>query len=132
MIRSLWSGLPILIASIVFAQEGSPQRPAGPPISGDISVHDVCVGALPRAAQGKQFQWSPDGRIIAYFKPVADGYGLNMELDAVDADGGDRRVLLTSKLINQFFPAKPTGHQGQPVPPPKEAVGFQWSPDTNG
>lgn len=52
-----------------------------------------------------------------------------MELDAVNAEGGERRTLLTSKSINELFPAKPTGHQGQPVPPPKEAVGFQWSPD---
>jgi dipeptidyl-peptidase-4 len=121
----------VFVSAVTVAQPpASSQRPA-PPDPNVISFQNVCAAALPRAAQGKEFEWSPDGRTIAYFKTVADGYGLNIELDAVDANGGNRRVLLASKLINQLFPAKPTGHQGQPVPPPKSAVGFQWNPDGN-
>jgi dipeptidyl-peptidase-4 len=132
MVRSWWSGLPILIASAVLAQEAGQTKTTTPAISSGITVKDVCAAALPRAEQGKQFQWSPDGRSIAYFNPVADSYGLRMELDAVGAEGGDRRVLVASKLINQLFPSKPTGHEGQLVPPPKDSIGFQWSPDSSG
>ncbi len=122
----------LFVCAVAVAQPpGASQRqaPADPNV---VSIQNVCAAALPRAAQGRQFQWSPDGRTIAYFKPVADGYGLNMELDAVNADGGERKVMLTSKSINELFPAKPTGHEGRPVPPPKEAVGFQWNPDATG
>ena len=122
----------MLIAGIVFAQEASQQKPANPPNSGDISVQDVCAAALPRAAQGKQFQWSPDGQTIAYFQPTADSYGLRMELDAVSAEGGERRVLVTSKSVNELFPPKPDPHRNQTVPPPKETIGFQWSADGRG
>ncbi len=122
----------MLIAGIVFAQEASQQKPANPPNSGDISVQDVCAAALPRAAQGKQFQWSPDGKTIAYFQPTADSYGLRMELDAVSAEGGERRVLVTSKSVNELFPPKPDAHRNQTVPPPKETIGFQWSADGRG
>jgi dipeptidyl-peptidase 4 len=125
-------GLPMFLAGIVMAQPGAVQKPAAPSNPNDISVHDVCEAALPRAAQGRQFQWSPDGKTIAFFKPVNDGYGLNVELDAIGADGGDRRVLLASSGINKLFPAKPTGHQGHMVPPPKESLGYQWSPDGRG
>ena len=107
------------------------QRPA-PADPNVITIQNVCAAALPRTAQGRQFQWSPDGKAIAYFKPATADSGLNMELDAVNADGSDRRVLLASKSINELFPSKPTGHEGHMVPPPKETIGFQWSVDGRG
>ncbi len=118
------------VSAAAVAQPPAPRpAPADPNV---ISIENVCSDALPRAAQGKQFQWSPDGRMIAFFKSVAEGYGVRMELDAVNADGSEREVLLPSKSIDKLFPPKPTGHQGRLVPPPKEAVGFQWSPDAKG
>jgi dipeptidyl-peptidase 4 len=123
--------VPLLLVSAI-AQPPAPGQKPAPVDPNVISIQNVCAAALPRAAQGKEFQWSPDARSIAYFKPVTDGYGLNIELDAVSADGSGQRVLIASKLINQLFPPKRTGHQGQPVPPPKEAVGFQWGVDGNG
>ncbi len=128
----MWSGLPVFLAGAVFAQPPAPSQRPAPADPNVISIQSVCAAALPRAAQGKQFQWSPDGRTIAYFKPVLEGYGLLTELDAVNADGSEPRVLLPSKSIDKLFPSKPTGHQGQLVPPPKESIGFQWSADGRG
>jgi dipeptidyl-peptidase-4 len=128
----------IRISFLVFALSGGVFAVAQPPAASQrptpadpnvISIQNVCAAALPRADEGKLFQWSPDGQRIAYFQVVAESYGLRMELDVVSAQGGERQTLLTSKAINELFPATPTGHQGQPVPPPKEAVGFRWSPD---
>jgi dipeptidyl-peptidase 4 len=120
----------LFVGAVAVAQPPPPKPPPADP--NVISIRDVCAAALPRAAEGKQFQWSPDGKTIAYFKPAADSYGLNMELDAVNADGSDRRVLLLSKAITELFPSKPTGHEGRLVPPPKETIGFQWSADARG
>jgi dipeptidyl-peptidase 4 len=126
-------GLPLLlVGAVALAQPPAQSQRQAPMDPNVISIQNVCAAALPRAAQGRQFQWSPDGRTIAYFKPVAEGYGLNMELDAVNADGSERRVLLTSKSVNGLFPSKPTGHEGHMVPPPKESIGFQWSADGHG
>ena len=125
--------VPLLFVSAVgVAQPPAPSQPQAPADPKVISIQSVCAAALPRAAQGKEFQWSPDGRTIAYFKPATEGFGLNTELDAVNADGSEPRVLVTSKLIDQIFPSKPTGHQGHKVPPPKETIGFQWSADGRG
>ncbi len=120
------------VGTVGVAQPPSASQREAPADPNVISIQNVCAAALPRAAKGRQFQWSPDGRTIAYFKPVMEGYGLNMELDAVNADGSERRVLLSSKLIDQLFPSKPTGHEGHMVPPPKETIGFQWSADGSG
>lgn len=132
VVAVLTCGSALLASGVLRAQ----QRPeSGAPAQGRpdaISIPDVCAAALPRAAEGEIFQWSPDGRSIAYFKPVATGIGLRLELDAVDADGGGGRVLLASRAIDHLFPAKPVGHHGQLVPPPKAAVGFQWSADGRG
>ena len=125
--------LPLLLAgAAAVAQPPAQSQRPDPAKANVISVRDVCAAALPREAQGREFQWSPDGKIIAYFKPVTDGYGLNVELDAVNADGSGRRVLLTSKSVNELFPSKPTGHEGHMVAPPKESIGFQWSADGRG
>lgn len=129
--------LPLCIPVLWFGAFASAQppvrnQPAAPTDPNEISIQDVCAAALPRAAQGRELQWSADGRTIAYFKPGADGRGLNMELDAVDADGGNHRVLLTSSAIDGLFPAMPTGHQGHLLPPPKDTIGFQWGPDGRG
>jgi dipeptidyl-peptidase 4 len=125
--------LPLLfVSAVALAQPpAQSQRPA-PADPNVITIQNVCDAALPRAAQGKQFRWSPDGKTIAYFKPVTKSYGLTTELDAVNADGSERRVLLTSKSINELFPSKPTGHQGNNVPPPKETIGFQWGAEGGG
>ena len=122
---SLWMLL-LFDCTVAAAQATEqPQRPR-PAEAAAISIGDVCAAALPRAVQSGRLQWSPDSLAVAYFRQVAGGYGLNMELDAVDSSGGDWRVLLTSKLVDQLFPAKPTGHQGHKVAPPKETIGFQW------
>jgi len=123
--------VPLLFAGAVAVAQPPAARPK-PEDPNVISIQDVCAAALPRAAEGKQFQWSPDGQTIAYFKPAADAFGLNMELDAVNADGSDRRVLLPSSSITKSFPSKPTGHAGSLVPPSKETIGFQWSADGRG
>ena len=122
----------LFVGAVAIAQPPAANKPQPPADPNVITIQNVCAAALPRTAQGKEFQWSPDGRTIAYFKPVAEGYGLNMELDAVNADGNERRVLLNSKSINELFPSKPTGHEGHMVPPPKEAIGFQWGADGGG
>jgi hypothetical protein len=97
-----WCALSFMATIFAPAQQPNQIEQSRPPDAKGISVRDVCAAALPRATEGKQFQWSPDGRSVAYFKAAADGYGLRMELDAVDADGGDRRVLLTSQAIDRF------------------------------
>jgi dipeptidyl-peptidase 4 len=132
IIRIYFCSFAFWVGALASAQPPARSQPPAPADPNVISVQNVCAAALPRAAQGREFQWSPDGRTIAYFKAVADGYGLNAELDAVDADGGSQRVLLTSKLINQIFLVKPRGHEGRPVLPPKESIGFQWGADGQG
>jgi dipeptidyl-peptidase-4 len=116
----------------VRAQQQAEAKPAVSTATSGISVKDVCAAALPRAAEGTQFQWSPDGRNIAYFKAVPASFGLQIELDAVDADGSERRTLLDAKAIDQLFPAKPAGHQDMLEPPPKGSIGFQWGADGRG
>ncbi len=117
------------MSGVVSGQQPS-QSKAGN--QGHISVEDVCAAAVPWSEQGNQFQWSPDGRSIAYFKPVTTGYGLRVELDSVNADGSARTILLSGPQIDKLFPPKPTGHKGALVAPSRAAAGFQWAPDGSG
>jgi dipeptidyl-peptidase 4 len=132
-IAAIFLSVPLLVFDVAaVAQRPAASQASAPADPKVISIQNVCAAALPRAAQGRQFEWSPDGKTIAYFKPVAEGYGLATELDAVNADGSERKVLLTSKSINVLFPSKPTGHEGRLVPPPKETIGFHWGADGRG
>ncbi len=128
-VKLVW--LPLL-GAVALAQPPAQSQRSAATDPNAITIQNVCAAALPRAAQGRQFQWSPDGKTIAYFKPVAEPYGLGTELDAISADGTDPRVLLASKAVNELFPSKPTGHEGHMVPPPKASLGFQWAADGRG
>ena len=132
LIRGLWPGLLFFQAALLLAQPPGAPRPAPPSQPGVISVRDVCAAALPRAGQGRELAWSPDGQRIAYFQSAPEGFDLHMQLDVVNADGSGHKVLLTASLLDHLFPAKPTGHQGQLIPPPQSSVGFQWAPDGRG
>lgn len=116
------------------AQTTESPRAAVPVESGGLSVKDVCAAAPPAAAQGNQFQWSPNGGSIAYFKPMPTGFGLRLELDLVSVPDGERRVLLNQQKIDHLFPATAggEGEGNEKVPPPREATGFAWSPDGRG
>jgi dipeptidyl-peptidase 4 len=116
-----------LPVSLGFAQRRDPQSSVvtDPSV---LSVKDVCAVAATPASRGNQFQWSPDGREIAYFKPLASGLGLRLELDAVVASGGERRVLLSQKQIDQLFPGLP-GDDEKLIAPQRNATGFEWAPD---
>jgi len=122
----------LFVSAAALAQPPAQSQSARPTEATAISVGDVCAVALPRAQEGNEFQWSPDGKSIAYFKSVAGGVGLQMELDGVDANGSQRRVLLTGHAIDHLFPAKPAGRQAMLEPPPKASIGFQWGADGQG
>jgi dipeptidyl-peptidase-4 len=96
---------------------------------GEVSINDVCAGAVPREAQGTGFEWSPDGIAIAYFQPLPSGFGLRLELDLVSADGTKRETLLGQEEIDKLFPPRPSGEEGLRVPPPRAKVGFAWVAD---
>jgi dipeptidyl-peptidase-4 len=123
--------MPIL-ASALWAQQ--PVGSKVPPLAraDSISVGDVCAAAVPRDSQGREFQWSPDGGSIAYFKPLGSGPGLRLELDMVDASGAHRGVLLSQGRIDRLFPSTAVREGQVLVPPPRKSVGFQWSPDGRG
>ncbi len=65
---------------------------------------------------------------------MAAGFGLRLELDLVSFPGGERRVLLNQKQIDHLFPATANGNgeDKEKVAPPREATGFDWSPDGRG
>jgi dipeptidyl-peptidase-4 len=119
---------------VSFAQTTESPRTAAPVESGALSVKDVCAAAPPAATRGNQFQWSPDGRSIAYFKPMTAGFGPRLELDLVSVPAGERRVLLNQQQIDHLFTATATnnGEDNVKVPPPREAAGLEWSPDGRG
>jgi dipeptidyl-peptidase-4 len=110
---------------------GAPAVAPSRPVS-QITAHDVCATAVPREEQGLQFQWSPDGGSIAYFKPLANGFGPRLELDVADSAGTTRSVLLSQEQINRLFLATPTAGHGKILPPPRSAIGFEWGPDGSG
>ena len=105
----------LFVSAVAVAQPPAPsqrQTPADPNV---ITIQNVCAAALPRAAQGKQFQWSPDGRTIAYFKPVTDGYGLEWNWMRSMLMAANAESCLTSKSVNEFFPTethRPSGSNG--------------------
>jgi dipeptidyl-peptidase-4 len=112
------------------------QAPEGPPpskvVSNDISVGDVCDAVLPSYSQDSQFEWIPDGSGIAYFKTAGQYFGLQTELDLVNAGGTERSTLLTAQQIDKLFPARVFGPKEERIPPPRVSLGFNWGPDGSG
>jgi dipeptidyl-peptidase-4 len=131
--RTLSSSLiAVSLSATLLAQHPVVPRNASQSPTPGVSIQDVCAAAVPRASQGNAFQWSPDGSSIAYFKPTAVGFGLRLELDAVNAFGSERRVLLSGPQIDHLFPPKSAGEGADRIPPPRDMTGFEWSSDGTG
>ncbi len=125
----LW---PLILAVGPASAQRRGERSAPVAISpGEITIDDVCAAAVPRESQGKQFQWSPDGRSIAFFKSFETGFGLRLELDVINV-AGQRTVLLNRQQLDALFPAMPSGPEKIMFPPPWKSLGFEWAPDGSG
>jgi dipeptidyl-peptidase-4 len=120
------------LAATALAQHPPIPRVVGSPSTSGVSIQEVCAAAVPREAQGNEFQWSPDGASIAYFKPIGAGFGLRLELDAVNASGSERTVLLSGPQIDRLFPPTSATEGADRIPPPRDMTGFEWSSDGSG
>ena len=123
-----WSFDSQLLAYI--AGDGSPEvGTLGPLHVLDLDTSEEHIESRPVFA----FFWSPDGREVAYFVPQrAAGQAeteeqpsdLILELNVLDVDSGESRVLLTFRPSNQFgeiLPVFDQYHQSATI----------WSPDSN-
>ena len=80
-----------------------------------------------------QFQWSPDGKLLAYILP-RDGEDEARDLWAFDAASGEKRILVSDEQLSRLAPTTEQATQDERERERRRrysVAAYLWSPDAN-
>src|SRR5882762_10120086 len=133
-LRSRVSCFPMLLAtlllSVFFATSTAAQQPTG--AGKALTVERIYSQPSLSGRLTRGLVWTPDGKALSYFETKGSSKEARTELWVMDADSGERRLLVASDKLESILPvdtSRPTQATGLGRRVPSQ---YQWAPDGAG